>query len=240
MFTKIIQEVIDRSHDQLSLLIDRVKKNAGPGPDIQTLSQALIEGAGEVSGVFLANQITECYRGSNWEEKLEYFNWLDKNASLDIDALEAALQSYRKNPSTLQYSALTEAAEPQRQELFRRMNFSSMGPSFLLALRQDLLQAMNDNPGLGRVDLDLKHILASWFNRGFLSCQRIDWNSPASLLEKLIRYESVHDIGSWQDLRNRIDPADRDCYAFFHPSLEGEPLIFVEVALTRELPSSIG
>ena len=106
-------------------------------------------------------------------------------------------------------------------------------------MRADLLALMNQNPSLAIVDRDFLHLFGSWFNRGFLVLRRIDWSSPAALLEKIIRYEAVHEIGDWDELRRRIDPADRRCYAFFHPRLVDEPLIFVEVALTLTLPAAI-
>jgi malonyl-CoA decarboxylase len=100
-----------------------------------------------------------------------------------------------------------------------------------------LLEAGDE--ALAFVDRDLMHLLASWFNRGFLVLRRIDWQTPAAILEKIIEYEAVHEIQGWDDLRRRLDPADRRCFAFFHPSLIDEPLIFVEVALTRDMPNDI-
>jgi malonyl-CoA decarboxylase len=130
-------------------------------------------------------------------------------------------------------------AEPRRQELIRRMNLAPRGTSQLVAMREDLLTAMKADPALAVADADFRHLFGSWFNRGFLTLQRIDWSTPAHILEKIIRYEAVHAITSWDDLRLRLEPADRRCFAFFHPALAGEPLIFVEVALTRDVPSSI-
>ena len=101
-------------------------------------------------------------------------------------------------------------------------------------MREQLLDALDHRDDLAVVDNDFVHLFSSWFNRGFLVLRRIDWSTPASVLEKIIRYEAVHAIRDWNDLRRRIDPPDRRCYAFFHPALIDEPLIFVEVALTRE------
>ena len=129
-------------------------------------------------------------------------------------------------------SEIHYASEPRRHELFRRLNRAPGGTAALVAMRADLLELVNQNPSLAIVDRDFLHLFGSWFNRGFLVLRRIDWSSPAALLEKIIRYEAVHEIGDWDELRRRIDPADRRCYAFFHPRLIDEPLIFVEVALT--------
>jgi malonyl-CoA decarboxylase len=106
-------------------------------------------------------------------------------------------------------------------------------------MRGQLLEAIRQDSGLAPLDADFMHLLSSWFNRGFLSLRRITWSTPANILERLIHYEAVHEISSWKDLRARIDPPDRRCYAFFHPALIDEPLIFVQVALTREMPDAI-
>jgi malonyl-CoA decarboxylase len=123
--------------------------------------------------------------------------------------------------------------------LIRRLNRAPGGTGELVAMRADLLKVLKSNKDLGALDRDIVHLLSSWFNRGFLVLRRIDWSSPANILEKIIRYEAVHEIRDWDDLRRRIDPADRRCYAFFHPTLIDEPLIFVEVALTEAIPGAI-
>ena len=131
------------------------------------------------------------------------------------------------------------AAEPRRQELLRRLNLAPGGTAALVRMREHLLDALARRDDLGAVDRDFVHMFSSWFNRGFLVLRRIDWSTPASILERIIRYEAVHRINGWDDLRRRIDPPDRRCYAFFHPALVDDPLIFVEVALTREIPGAI-
>src|SRR5262249_23505157 len=134
---------------------------------------------------------------------------------------------------------LHAAAEPRRLELFRRLNLAPNGTASLVAMREDLLDALVHRRDLAAVDADFVRLFSTWFNRGFLVLRRIDWSTPAIILEKVIRYEAVHEIQDWNDLRARIDPPDRRCYAFFHPALVDEPLIFVEVALTRDLPGAI-
>ena len=150
-----------------------------------------------------------------------------------------AWNEYDKNPSPKKLRELLRAVEPPRQELFRRLNLAPGGTSALVQMRQDLVEHGGKAPELASVDDDLVHLLYSWFNRGFLMMQRISWSSPADILERIIRYEAVHMIQGWDDLRRRLQPPDRRCYAFFHPSLVDEPLIFVEVALAKEIPSSI-
>src|SRR5690606_19636742 len=129
--------------------------------------------------------------------------------------------------------------EPPRQELFRRLIRAPEGTAALVRMRADLLRAMRDDPGLTAIDDDLSHLFQSWFNPGFLVLRRIDWNTSAELLERLIRYEAVHRTHDWDGLRRRLLPPDRRCYAFFHPALAAAPLIFVEVALTEALADSI-
>ncbi|MCV0429869.1 MAG: malonyl-CoA decarboxylase, partial [Roseibium sp.] len=131
------------------------------------------------------------------------------------------------------------AAEPRRQELFRRLNRVPGATGALVKMRADLLRLRNREPELEALDLDLRHLFASWFNRGFLVLRPINWESPAHILEKIIAYEAVHAIDSWEDLRRRLEPTDRRCFAFFHPSMPDEPLIFVEVALTSGTPNSV-
>ena len=128
--------------------------------------------------------------------------------------------------------ALHIASEPRRQELLRRMNLASGGTAALVAMREEVLAHLRADPALKPLDSDLHHLFGSWFNRGFLQLRRIDWQTPAAVLEKLIRYEAVHEIQGWDDLRRRL-AADRRCFGFFHPALPGEPLIFVEVALVE-------
>ena len=132
-------------------------------------------------------------------------------------------------------AALAQAVDPPRQELLRRMNMAPGGTSALIAMRSEITSRLRAEPELKLLDADLKHLFASWFNRGFLELRRIDWQSPAAVLEKLIAYEAVHEIKGWDDLRRRLAP-DRRCFAFFHPALPDEPLIFVEVALVKGWP----
>ena len=132
-----------------------------------------------------------------------------------------------------------QASEPRRQELIRRLNLAPGGTAALVQMREALLTLLAGDGELRAVDRDFVHLFASWFNRGFLVLRRIDWTTPAHILEKIIRYEAVHAIEDWDDLRNRLAPPDRRCYAFFHPQLVDEPLIFVEVALTKDIPDAI-
>ena len=203
------------------------------------LCEALLSGRGEASGTALAREVLDRYHQLDEAGRLVLFETLARQFGPDREKLAHAIETWRAQPNDDDASDLHFASEPRRQELFRRLNRAPGGTGELVAMRADLVAAMRANQELGALDRDMVHLLASWFNRGFLVLRRIDWSTPANILEKIIRYEAVHEIRDWDDLRRRIDPADRRCYAFFHPALVDEPLIFVEVALTEAIPGAI-
>jgi malonyl-CoA decarboxylase len=203
------------------------------------LCEALLSGRGEASGTAMAREVFDRYRDLDRASRISFFQALVRNYGPDRERLALAIESWRAQPSDEDASDLHFASEPRRQELIRRLNRAPGGTSELVAMRADLLSLMNGHKDLAALDRDVAHLLSSWFNRGFLVLRRIDWSTPANILEQIIRYEAVHEIRDWDDLRRRIDPADRRCYAFFHPALVDEPLIFVEVALTEQIPGAI-
>ena len=207
--------------------------------ELGSMALALLSERGEASGVALARQILEVYAGFDGETRLQFLRILAERFGPDPARLAAAIEAYRANPGPRASTELFAAAEPPRQELIRRLNLAPGGTAYLVRMREDVLQSMRAHPELAAVDNDFAHLLSSWFNRGFLEIRRIDWTTPAYILEKVIRYEAVHEIASWGDLQRRLEPADRRCFAFFHPALADEPLIFVEVALTATVPDSI-
>jgi malonyl-CoA decarboxylase len=201
--------------------------------------RALVEGRGEASEIALAAEVIGRYGALDPSDHAVFFSTLADNFGPDRDRVRDAVAKFESDGDEAAASEIHYASEPRRHELFRRINRAPGGTAALVAMRADLLQLVNQNPLLAIVDRDFLHLFGSWFNRGFLVLRRIDWSSPAALLEKIIRYEAVHEICDWDDLRRRIDPADRRCYAFFHPRLIDEPLIFVEVALTVACPAAI-
>jgi Malonyl-CoA decarboxylase (MCD). len=207
--------------------------------DFESMAVVLLSGKGEASGVALASRLLAAYRGLPPVERRRFFELLATRFGSDLDVVQRAVADFLQRPDPAAAARLHVVAEPRRQELIRRMNLAPSGTSQLLAMREELLAAMVEDPTLASVDADFRHLFSSWFNRGFLALQRIDWSTPAHILEKIIHYEAVHAITSWDDLRLRLEPPDRRCFAFFHPALVGEPLIFVEVALTSDVPSSI-
>jgi malonyl-CoA decarboxylase len=207
--------------------------------DLIELCEALLSGRGEASGTAMAREVLDRYHHLDETGRLSFFGNLARHYGPDREKLAHAIESWRSQPNDADASDLHFASEPRRQELIRRLNRAPGGTSELVSMRADLLDLMNGDKDLAALDRDVVHLLASWFNRGFLVLRRIDWSTPANILEKIIRYEAVHEIRDWDDLRRRIDPADRRCYAFFHPALVDEPLIFVEVALTESIPGAI-
>src|SRR5438309_6283254 len=209
------------------------------GSELLELCEALLSGRGEASGTAMAREVLDRYHDLDAAGRLSFFATLARDYGPDRERLSRAIEGWRAQPNEADASDLHFASEPRRQELIRRLNRAPGGTGDLVAMRADLLDLLKDNTKLAALDRDVTHLLSSWFNRGFLVLRKIDWSSPAAILEKLIRYEAVHAIRDWDDLRRRIDPVDRRCYAFFHPALVDEPLIFVEVALTQAPPAAI-
>jgi malonyl-CoA decarboxylase len=207
--------------------------------DLIELCEALLSGRGEASGTAMAREVLDHYRDLDEAGRISFFTTLARSYGPDREKLAQAIESWRAQPNDDDASDLHFSSEPRRQELIRRLNRAPGGTSALVAMRADLLPLMKGHKDLAALDRDVVHLLSSWFNRGFLVLRRIDWSTPANILEQIIRYEAVHEIRDWDDLRRRIDPADRRCYAFFHPALIDEPLIFVEVALTEQIPGAI-
>src|SRR5436305_911898 len=238
-FGELLQAISERGR----AFMDRTRERRGLPAErtdgLIELCEELLSGRGEASGVALAREILLRYAELTTGPRIAFFEALARNFGADRERIAAAVAAWEANPSEETAAELHAAAEPRRQELFRRLNLAPGGTTALVAMREQLMDALARRDDLAAVDADFVHLFSSWFNRGFLVLRRIDWSTPAIVLEKIIRYEAVHRIGGWDDLRRRIDAPDRRCYAFFHPALVDEPLIFVEVALTREIPAAI-
>jgi malonyl-CoA decarboxylase len=210
----------------------------GPVERACLLAEALISNRGEASGAAVARELHGVLSTLDAAQRLEFYRFLAINFTPAPARLTAAAQAYLAGATAQTAADLAAAAEPLRQELLRRMNMSPGGTTMLVVMRKELLLLLKAHPELQPLEADLLHLLASWFNRGFLELRRIDWNTPAAVLDKLIAYEAVHEIQGWEDLRRRLAP-DRRCFGFFHPALPGEPLIFVEVALVTGLAGAV-
>ena len=238
-FGEMLQSIAERGR----ALIDRTRDRRGVAEqrsaNLVQLCEDLLSGRGEASGVALAREILSRYGELKTGPRIAFFEALASRFGPDRARLSAAATAWMNASSDAAAAKLHRASEPRRLELFRRLNLAPGGTAALVRMRAQLIEAMDHRDDLAAIDDDFLHLFSSWFNRGFLVLRTIDWSTPANLLEKIIRYEAVHAIRDWNDLRARIDSPDRRCYAFFHPALIDEPLIFVEVALTRGIPAGI-
>jgi len=238
-FSDLLATITERGRNLIEPLRESRPQGEQQTAAIVELAEALLSRRGEASGVAIASRILESYAGLTVGPRVAFFEALANRFGCDAARVTAAMEAYQADPCERTAQQLHVAAEPRRQELFRRLNLAPAGTRNLVAMREDLLEALPRRPDLAVVDADLKHLFSSWFNRGFLVVRRIDWTTSAHILEKIIRYEAVHEIRDWDDLRRRLEPPDRRCFAFFHPALNDEPLIFVEIALAREIPAAI-
>ncbi len=237
-FGELLQTISDRGRALLDLGRDR-RGGAARSESLIELCEHLLSGRGEASGAALAREILGHYAELTTGPRIAFFEALAQRFGTDPARMDKAIEAWRAQPSDATAALVHEASEPRRQELFRRLNMAPGGTQALVRMREQLLDVIGKRDDLAPVNDDFVHLFSSWFNRGFLVLRRIDWSTPAIVLEKIIRYEAVHEIRGWDDLRRRIDPPDRRCFAFFHPALVDEPLIFVEVALEREIPGAI-
>ena len=231
-----------RFQDFLSGLVKRQRGLFFTGSEeasIDELLDKLMGTVGEVSAIVTARQVLDHYDDLTDDDKLEFFKNLEQNYNANQVAVKLAFEAYDEEPSSTNLNKLSKAAEPMRHELLRRLNSTPDAAHNLVGMRTDLRKYLRDNPELNSVDEDFVRLFSSWFGRGFLVLKTINWSTSAAVLERIIRYEAVHEIKDWDDLRSRIDPPNRRCFAFFHPALVDEPLIFVEVALLKDIPTSI-
>ena len=233
----LLHSVISAGRDILA----RRRQNAleAPSSDLLAKSKQLIHHRGEASGLALACEVVADYQTLDRANRRLFFEALAGDFSADSDSVVSAAECYKLDPSEANLAVLSRAAEAPRIKLFRRMNMAPEATPVLVKMRGAMIQELSDIPQLKAVETDLKHQFISWFNRGFLELRVIDWNTPASILERIIHYESVHAIQGWDDLRARLS-GNRMCFAFFHPAMPDDPLVFVEVALTEGIPDAIG
>jgi malonyl-CoA decarboxylase len=236
-FGDMLQTIAERGRALIAR--DRRVTSEQQSANLVELCEQLLSGRGEASGVALASELLAGYAELTSGPRIAFFENLATRFGPDHARLDAAIEAWRTDPADVTAAAVHQAAEPRRQELLRRLNLAPGGTAALVRMREQLLDAMQRRDDLAVIDRDFVQMFSSWFNRGFLVLRRIDWSTPASVLERIIRYEAVHRIHDWDDLRRRIDPPDRRCYAFFHPALVDDPLIFVEVALTPDIPAAI-
>jgi malonyl-CoA decarboxylase len=235
-----LQDLMATIADQSRQLLPSYLFGGDTEEGLQQLIEALVAGRGEASGVAVAQQLLKHYRLlEDDDQRLAFFRYLARRFEPDVAQVSAAAAAYAASPSAENFENLERAVDSRRQEFFRRLNLAPGGTAEIVHMRKDLLRLKRQAPELDAVDRDIVHLLQSWFNRGFLVLRRIDWQTPAAILDKIIQYEAVHAITGWEDLKRRLDPIDRRCFAFFHPAMSDEPLIFVEVALMTDIPETI-
>jgi malonyl-CoA decarboxylase len=239
MNTSFFGELLQTISDRGRALLKRERAPSEKSESLIDLCDHLLSSRGEASSVARAADILSQYDKLTTGPRIAFFEALATRFGPDEERMKAAIAGWQQKPGDDTVSELHAASEPRRQELFRRLNLAPGGTRALVAMREQVMDALARRPDLAALDADFVHLFSSWFNRGFLVLRHIDWSTPAAILEKIIRYEAVHQIRDWDDLRRRIDPPDRRCFAFFHPALNDDPLIFVEVALEKEIPAAI-
>ncbi len=236
---RFLSAVAARGRSMLKL----IRGTAQTSPDLRKISdlaEELLSMRGETAARTIATAFFDIYRVLPVEERISFLNLIADGYGPDEAALRKAVQAYLDEPSGRAIAALRTATDSPRQVFIRRLNLAEDGTLDLLRMREDALKHQKSVANFDQLDADFSHVITPWFNIGFLELRQMQWSSSANVLHKIISYEAVHEIKGWEDLRRRVEPADRRCYAFFHPRMPDEPLIFVEVALTREIPASIG
>ena len=194
---------------------------------------------GEISALNYSEELLNYLSKCDQKTLISFFEYLERDYDLDISLIEEVLKNYEKKKEYNFYKDIKKISESKRSEIFRRLNSTQHGTINLVRLREKLLELLDKHPNFRKIDFDLSSLFKDWFNTGFLILKPIDWETPANILEKIIEYEAVHQIKSWDELRSRLEPQDRKCFAYFHPAMEDEPLIFIEVALTEDIPEKI-
>ena len=207
--------------------------------DINKALESVMTSSGEVSSLVYAEHLLTLIEQLNDNDLVIFLKKLAENYDIDPSVLSEALKEYAANKTQANLEKVSTSSEPGWVELFRRLNTTPNGTVRLVRLRERIRGLVKDNPEIAFFNSSLLNLFKSWFNPSFLVLEKIDWSTPANILEKIIEYEAVHEINSWDDLRARLAPEDRRCFAFFHPLIPDEPLIFVEVALCDKMPESI-
>ncbi|WP_415315686.1 malonyl-CoA decarboxylase domain-containing protein [Candidatus Pelagibacter sp. Uisw_137] len=233
-FKEIISSIADAGQKLFS--IKNIKKN--DLESIISLCDDLISHKGAAFGITVARDITELYQSLSPENKILFFKKINDKYKPSFTKVNEVIENYTKSQNEKTLSDLFKVSEGKRRELFRRMNMAPNGTAIIVALREDLIRILKDNKELSELDNDLRHLFRAWFNPGFLKLTKITWDTKAAVLEKIIKYERVHQIKDMNELKRRLGE-DRRFFSYFHPALEDEPIIFVQVALTKGLGKSI-
>ena len=235
-FSDLVNTLFDKKNRKknFSFLFEK-KQNKSLLEYIENVNDA----KGEISALSYSEELLDYLSQCDHKTLVSFFEYLEKDYDLEINSIEEVLKNYNKKKEYNFYKDIKKISESKRSEIFRRLNSTQHGTINLVRLREKLLELLDKHPNFQKIDFDLSSLFKDWFNRGFLILKPIDWETPANILEKIIEYEAVHQIKSWDELRSRLEPQDRKCFAYFHPAMEDEPLIFIEVALTEDMPEKI-
>ena len=235
-FSDLINSLFDKTNRKKNFSFLFEKKQS---KSLYDYIENIYEAKGEISALSYSEELFDLLDEIDDKTFIKFFHYLEKNYDLEINSLYQILKNYEKRKDYNFYKDFKNITETKRSEIFRRLNSTQHGTIKLVKLREKLLRFLGKYPNLRKIDYDLSSLFKDWFNRGFLILKPIDWETPANILEKIIEYEAVHQIKSWDELRSRLEPEDRKCFAYFHPAMEDEPLIFIEVALTKDIPKNI-
>ena len=235
-FSDLVNTLFDKKNRKknFSFLFEK-KQNKSLLEYIENVNDA----KGEISALSYSEELLDYLSQCDHKTLVSFFEYLEKDYDLEINSIEEVLKNYNKKKEYNFYKDIKKISESKRLEIFRRLNSTQHGTINLVKLREKLLDLLDKHSNFRKIDFDLSSLFKDWFNRGFLILKPIDWETPANILEKIIEYEAVHQIKSWDELRSRLEPDDRKCFAYFHPAMEDEPLIFIEVALTKNIPAKI-
>ena len=233
-----LKQIISSIADAGQKLLNRkdIKKN--DIDSILSLCDDLISNKGAAFGITVARDVTKLYQGLSTDNKLIFFKRINEKYKASFMEVDEAINLYKVSPNEKTLANLFKASSGKRRELFTRMNMAPNGTSIIVELREDLLKVLKDNKDLKVLDEDLRYLFKGWFNPGFLKLEKITWDTKAAVLEKIIKYERVHQMKDMNELKRRLGE-DRRFFSYFHPALEDEPIIFVQVALTKGLGKSI-
>ena len=235
-FSDLVNTLFDKKNRKknFSFLFEK-KQNKSLLEYIENVNEA----KGEISALNYSEELFDYLSNCDHKTLISFFKYLEKDFDIEIASIPEILKNYNKKKEYNFYKDIKKISESKRSEIFRRLNSTQNGTINLVKLREKLLDLLDKYPNFRKIDFDLSSLFKDWFNRGFLILKPIDWETPANILEKIIEYEAVHQIKSWDELRSRLEPEDRKCFAYFHPAMQDEPLIFIEVALTENIPEKI-
>lgn len=233
-----LKEIISSIADVGQKLFKKTELKKDDLETIISLCDDLISNKGAAFGITVARDITDLYQTLSPENKLLFFKKINEKYKPSHTKVTEAIESYQKTQNDKNLYKLFITSEGKRRELFKRMNMAPNGISTIVSLREDLLKILDENKDLVPLDDDLRELFKSWFNPGFLKLAKITWETKAAVLEKIMKYERVHEIKDMDELKRRLGE-DRRFFSYFHPALEDEPIIFVQVALTNGLGRSI-